>query len=64
MAYHKVLGIDLGEVFSVVSAFNEEQGRPEAFAVPGLAPPRCIVPSVVCISGGTQIANAAESAGR
>jgi molecular chaperone DnaK len=48
--YHKVIGIDLGTTFSVVSAFNNETGKPEAFYVPGKMPPTCILPSVVSVS--------------
>jgi molecular chaperone DnaK len=50
MTYHKIIGIDLGTTFSVVSAFNEETGKPEAFEVPGMQPPRSTFPSVVSIS--------------
>jgi molecular chaperone DnaK len=50
MVYHKIIGIDLGTTFSVVSAFNDETGKPEAFEVPGMQPPRCIFPSVVSVS--------------
>ncbi len=48
--YHKIIGIDLGTTFSVVSSFNLDTGKPEAFEVPGMQPPRCIFPSVVSVS--------------
>ena len=49
-SYHRVIGIDLGTTFSVVSVFDDERGRPVALDAPGRMPPTCIVPSVVSVS--------------